>query len=285
MNLSSKQNIILALGIGLFVFSACQGTISQHTNTTLDSNQKEPISLLDQVTQDCTLPALPLDTLVEDSCIILEDNEHSPKLDYLFQYIYPKGSKNLLYHYNKAILGDKFARVQPENLLREYREQVLKDYQTDDSYSSEEYVHRLSVDKVFGTDQFVSVTWGWATYEGGAHGNKARGCASFDVKTGQQITESDIFRSDAKEDLGKVIQSALMKMYKVSTIETLEEQGFFSPKEIVPNGNFMLIKDGVYYCFQPYEIASFANGIIEVSLSWEEIAPFVRPHSLIERYI
>ena len=44
-----------------------------------------------------------------------------------------------------------------------------------------------------------------------------------------------------------------------------------------PNGNFYVSEEGITWVYNPYEIAAYASGVIELPISWETLKPFLQP--------
>ena len=43
-----------------------------------------------------------------------------------------------------------------------------------------------------------------------------------------------------------------------------------------PNGNFSVGKEGITWYFNPYDIAPYALGVIDVTLSWDQLKPLLK---------
>ena len=52
-----------------------------------------------------------------------------------------------------------------------------------------------------------------------------------------------------------------------------------------PNNNFAITRDGLIYYFNPYEIAPYVAGIIQVRVPYEELRLILRPGSLLYAYL
>ena len=44
---------------------------------------------------------------------------------------------------------------------------------------------------------------------------------------------------------------------------------------MVPNGYFGVSEDGITWYFQPYVIASYAQGVVEAKVPWNELSPYL----------
>ena len=119
-------------------------------------------------------------------------------------------------------------------------------------------------------------TYGWA---GGAHGFGASTYYSFDVATGKQLDISD-FIADSGE-LGDRIMDKLKKEYPDNE-EIVNGEEYFSPLETIKSEiedktlDCAVYGDGLHVDFDQYEIASYAAGAFEVTLTAEDYGETMR---------
>lgn len=48
---------------------------------------------------------------------------------------------------------------------------------------------------------------------------------------------------------------------------------FGSPE---PNGNFAVSEEGVTWTYNPYEIAPYSMGIIDLTVTWADLKPYLK---------
>ena len=105
------------------------------------------------------------------------------------------------------------------------------------------------------------------TYAGGAHGMTTKTNYVFDIKTGKILTEEDVFGKGFERKITKqLIEKANILRAKG---ELPEEDELYNSWNIIPNGNFALTDSSVIYTFNPYEIAPYCYGIIDIELKLE----------------
>lgn len=105
---------------------------------------------------------------------------------------------------------------------------------------------------------------------GAAHGYYYIGVMIFDLSTGLQVHEGDLFVEGYQERL-----SELLNQY-VETAENYEE-GFLMVDTIEPNDNFSVHAGGITYFFNPYEITAYCYGIIDITIPWDALKDILRP--------
>lgn len=123
-------------------------------------------------------------------------------------------------------------------------------------------------------------TYGWA---GGAHGFGATSYYSFDVVTGEQLDVSD-FIADSGE-LGDKIMDRLKEDY-ADNEEIVNGEEYFSPLDTIKAEiedktlDCAVYGDGLHVDFDQYEIASYAAGAFEVTLTADDCGETFRDFCL-----
>jgi hypothetical protein len=94
----------------------------------------------------------------------------------------------------------------------------------------------------------------------------------FDVKTGEVLTEEDLFGADYKRKVHRLLVKYATPL-RNDTILPAEEDDLYSNDQIQPNGRFILTDSTVMYIFHKYEIAYgvFGNIFIDIPKSEFEI--------------
>ena len=108
-------------------------------------------------------------------------------------------------------------------------------------------------------------------YTGGAHGMYGVVAEVYDLSTGEIVSEKDLFAPGYKGGIAKLLASALENYLADS--DTDPEMLFSMPE---PNGNFSVSDDAVTWIYNPYEIAPYVMGAIELSVPWDELKPFLK---------
>ena len=126
-------------------------------------------------------------------------------------------------------------------------------------------------------DRFL---WSYAMdvyeYTGGAHGNRYLLIQNYDLETGDMVNEEDLFIDDYYEPLKTLLLNALIAQTdNAESKRDLRRMGY-SVADVVPNENFYVTQEGITYVYNPYEIAPYAMGCIEIFLPWETVRPLIR---------
>lgn len=187
------------------------------------------------------------------------------------------------YKYTEIKLSDADAQKYPElnkaldemnKTNKGYADQGRKtftsyyeDYGIDEYFSKYETTDIL---KVLRADKTVlSYLDSWYDYEGGAHGMYTLSGGAIDVATGKVLRLSDVV-TDENAFKKEICNKLLEKYDDIVFQENIEEYC----REIDLNNEYVpgwsIDYTGVTLYFQPYELASFADGILSVRFSFAE---------------
>lgn len=102
-------------------------------------------------------------------------------------------------------------------------------------------------------------------YTGGAHGMYWTDITCFNIRTGKTLTEESIFKYGYEKELTNILKNQIIKTLDKDIVEGIWME------DVAPNGNFRITEYGLKYLFNPYEIAAYVIGTIEVNVSWDDI--------------
>ncbi|MCM3701458.1 DUF3298 and DUF4163 domain-containing protein [Paenibacillus macerans] len=127
----------------------------------------------------------------------------------------------------------------------------------------------------------LSIVYSDYYYTGGAHGMLASVSYNFDVQTGKQIRLKDILTKDyQKDNLEIALANELAK--KSAAGENVFPDSAYSFTLDMDN-SFYFYDKGIVYQFQPYEVAPYGEGFVDIKIPYETInqqteAPFSLPN-------
>lgn len=144
-------------------------------------------------------------------------------------------------------------------------------YREDNSligWNQEEIYNGRFLTTIHGITSYIEE--GYRYYPGCPHGYDHTKCFNFENKTGRQITETDLFVANYKDELARI----LAYNFKKSSPDVID----FLLAPITPNNNFYITKTGFTYVYNPLEIAVFGEGTIKISVTWKDIAFLLKTH-------
>ena len=129
----------------------------------------------------------------------------------------------------------------------------------------------LSETKVVHNDNFLlSLQVSRYQFTGGAHGFTSTELRVLDLKNGIRVKLADIFQANYKATLAKIIEQKVRTYFKIADNESLEEGGMLVAS-IEPTENFYLTDKGIGFIYNPYEIAAYSYGTVEIYMTYEEL--------------
>lgn len=292
----------LALGLGLVAVSSCGGASKQGAGQ-MDSLQMDSLQM----------DSLQMDSLiVEGKEFWLADSLEYPSEEYEdawdgvtgFSYrialSYPTNNDKLKEGILKEIFPSDMKLEEPQKMVDKLVKRLLDDngytlsskhltgkdtLETDRSSAlTRNLYENISTRVLYQNDLVLSYVVASDSYSGGAHGMYSFAFLSFDKATGKPIHESDLFQDtpEISEQLSKLILNQFFKDYDAKDIEELNEKAvMYLSKDAAElnNNNFIITETGIKYCYNPYEIAPFATGVLYVNLPWVDIKPLMRKDS------
>ena len=107
-------------------------------------------------------------------------------------------------------------------------------------------------------------------YLGGAHGMYSTEYHTYSLLDGYEFTAADLLGADKMEPLAALIRAKVCEMSGAASDDELSANGFF-PEYISVTDNFRITPEGMIFHYNPYEIACYANGEIDIEVTREEL--------------
>lgn len=239
------------------------------------------------------------DSISVDKTYHLLENPENPNCNLQINFTFPAqyNNKDILKKVQKQFVssyfGDSYETLSPEEATAKYTEDYLNSYkELTDEYKAElakaddtpvgawfSYYEMSSDNIAYNKNDIISYTVNFENYTGGAHGAHSFTNHVINLKTGNPITEEDIFVDGYQEDLAQILIDRIAKQNSLDDVKELENIGFFSIDEIFPNGNFLIDDNGITYTYNEYEIAAYVVGATNVHLPYEEIQHLLKKES------
>ena len=161
---------------------------------------------------------------------------------------------------------------------RQWVAEQLGEFSVDDSYDEEnamlfhfEFKREGRFTTACKSRHLQTYAVAYNDYTGGAHGMYGIINNVFDLTSGEVVTEPDLFGEGYQEGVSVLLKTALDAF--LAAQEEGEDLVFGAP---APNGNFSVSEEGVTWTYNPYEIAPYAMGAIELTVSWSDLKPYLK---------
>jgi hypothetical protein len=115
----------------------------------------------------------------------------------------------------------------------------------------------------------VSLAYNNYWYTGGAHGNYGASLATYDLKQQKTLILDDVFKPNYKPTLNAALARSVRRYFGLAPKAPLTEALF--ENKIEANDNFAVTSKGILFNYDPYEIAAYAAGQIQLFVPFEEL--------------
>ena len=225
----------------------------------------------------------------DDSVKLWKNKKNSPLAHFDIQALLP--SKNTDTN-TTVFLKDKiFAQLQGDSLGKSYATmslETLQKTQRDSFFKS--YFKTLKNEKpaksgkngvfmnygqsstmsiIFNEKGLLSIGYGNFSYTGGAHGIHATIVKTYDLANKKVLMLKDVFKPDFEKTLNAALEKAIREKFNMKPEEPLNTHLF--DNTIAYTTNFCLTKKGILFLYNPYEIAAYALGEIDLFIPFDEL--------------
>ncbi|WP_223652213.1 DUF3298 and DUF4163 domain-containing protein [Hymenobacter psoromatis] len=231
-----------------------------------------------------------------DSLAALPQQARSPQARFFLQALEPVGGpaavrQALQAGIGRELRGDTLGTLPPlalPALFAQQRAAFFNDYRADAAdvkaptdtadlgsfRASLNYEQQAQTYVLYQQQSLLSLAFFSYVYTGGAHGSNGTTAASYDLRTGRRLRYANIFRPEAARQLPALLAQAVRPLVGLAPGAPLEERLFV--KKMPVTHNVFLTAGGVGFIYQPYEIASYAQGEVWVFLPLRQVRALLR---------
>ncbi|MBD8389591.1 DUF3298 and DUF4163 domain-containing protein [Dysgonomonas sp. BGC7] len=228
----------------------------------------------------------------------LDNDSTKPSCSLKVKYLYPAKYtdtqilQKIQGELNFAFMEDeKYEKLLPVDAVNQYVKDYIENYKNDakeqfpnwqESGDSEDYFsYYKSLDSkvVFDMSNIISYQISSMDYKGGANSSTAFRNVVIDLKSGDILSEKDIFTGDYRGALNALLIRKVVEQNKVQKPEDLIEFGYWGIEDLASNNNFLVDTKGITYIFNPGEYSAPTLGEIRISLSYEELMLILKKDS------
>lgn len=167
--------------------------------------------------------------------------------------------------------------------LAQFAERFIDDYKQDPNpFASWELERNIST--VFTTSTLLTLSVGEYGYTGGAHPYSGQRYSVLSLENGERVMLADLLTSGYEVPLNVAGERVFRAERELSEADDLEEQGFsFENNVFHLNKNFGVLKEGLGFVFNSYEIAPYAMGPTQFIIPYEDIQALIDQSGLLGR--
>lgn len=175
-----------------------------------------------------------------------------------------------------AILNfdEETAATTIESAITSFREAYfnLKEKYSDESTAWEAKINGLIT---YEDESIITLKLDSYIFTGGAHGYSTSRFLNFDKKKGQELTNEELFKNEEK--FLELAEAKFRLQEHIPATKAINSTGFmFNRDTFYLPENIGYTKDGLQLFYEQYEIASYADGPITLTIPYTEIEKFVQ---------
>ncbi len=138
------------------------------------------------------------------------------------------------------------------------------------------YTREVTGKALWQSPRYASFQTEMYAFTGGAHGSYASVLSTYDLSTGKSVPLTEVVRDTAA--LVPMLEKGFVEAKKEGATDTLKLSDllFEEFKHLPVSTNFCVVKEGVRFFYNPYEVAAWAVGSTEITLSWEQLGALAK---------
>jgi len=127
----------------------------------------------------------------------------------------------------------------------------------------------------YQNEKFVSFLFDSYVFTGGAHGYGSTSFLNFDLTTGEELTEESLLKNP--EEFTAYVETLFRKQNDLKPEDNINSTGFmFEDDAFHLPQSIGFDKQGIILIYNPYEIASYADGQTKIQIPMEEAKPYLK---------
>lgn len=114
---------------------------------------------------------------------------------------------------------------------------------------------------------------------GGAHPNYASKFLNYDIKSNSVLKRTDIFAPGSDQEVLDAVVAQLLDLYFSDSLEELEQKSGIFTDQIFLTDNIYITGSDIVFFYNPYEIAPWYVGAVEVPLHEYDLEEYLTPQA------
>ncbi len=153
----------------------------------------------------------------------------------------------------------------------------IEAYQADKSQFPDmagEYFAEISVNQIYGTNELWCFELGQYLYTGGAHGYGTTSFLNVNPNTGEEIATTNLFKN--KTEFIAFAEKKFRSQQKIPQDQAINDAGYWFEGDTfhIPE-SIGFTQDSIIFVYNQYDIASYADGPIEIKIPLNEAKPYL----------
>jgi len=137
-----------------------------------------------------------------------------------------------------------------------------------------EYFAEITVNEIYTTPEHICLELRNYLYTGGAHGYGSTSFLNINPKTGEELSALELFKN--KAELVDFAEDKFRDQQKISKGESINATGYwFDDEKFYLPESAGFTQDSLIFIYNQYDIASYADGPIELKIAIKEAEQFL----------
>lgn len=173
-----------------------------------------------------------------------------------------------------AITIEDCVKKQIDNYGKWYRGILAEEPDSNLGESWNNYYSGVAMDVIFNDNNWLVMEMSGSEYTGGAHGNYGVSYMNIDMQQKRVWKMEDVMTVDSNK-LNLLLDAEARRYFAIAATESFEDR--LLTDKVIPNGNICITPTGINFVYNPYEIASYADGIITLFLPYSQLKDLLKP--------
>jgi hypothetical protein len=173
-----------------------------------------------------------------------------------------------------AITIEDCVKKQIDNYGKWYRGILAEEPDSNLGESWNNYYSGVAMDVIFNDNNWLVMEMSGSEYTGGAHGNYGVSYMNIDMQQKRVWNMEDVLTVDSNK-LNLLLDAEARRYFAIAATESFEDR--LLTDKVMPNGNICITPTGINFVYNPYEIASYADGIITLFLPYSQMKDLLKP--------
>lgn len=139
------------------------------------------------------------------------------------------------------------------------------------------YSRNLTVSSIGFCEDFIVFKIDYDEYSGGAHPNYFCSYVNYDIHSNRTLFFNDIFEPGHDRQLLEIITQGLLDKYYATSLSDLEDKAGIFTEAIHVSSDVYITSASVVFHYNPYDIAPWASGVIDVEVPIYSLLDFLTP--------
>jgi hypothetical protein len=211
---------------------------------------------------------------------ITADSTYSVSVEYYNPTDAPAYLKDSIMKYTRLLLASWFdvkGQFDPNVSVNKHMEEYFRLVKENNLPDYNAFRLKIWPEEIYLNQHVISFIYNWRIYEGGAHGNFGKFCFVIDKNTGSKVSYESLTENSKAEFLS-IAEAEFKAQSGIKEGEEIYSLYRFKNNRFHLTDNYAFTSSGMVFCYNPYEIAPYSFGLIELTLPYEKTENLIKWH-------